>query len=651
MIQHQALSQEFDQQFDALFNELFLNEESIQNIEEVYQQLYYYYINPIDLNKADPEALKNLLVLNDFQINEFIKYRSEAGDLLSLYELQAIQGWELSDIKKILPFISIQAKEPLMRPTSMVLMRYERDLQKRWGYIKNEDGNKAYLGTPDKFLMQIRSAPNGKIRYGFIMEKDAGENLIVDKTTGRYGLDHYSGYIKIDRIKNFDILVGDYQLQFGQGLVYSSGFSLGKSGGNIATYQRVSSGIRPHTSSLESMFMRGIASSVHLPHGFKLTGFYSFNSHDAVLKDSVFSSFNTTGYHRTYSELNYSNTVKESHAGIVLEQKKQQFQYGIGFSHINLSKTWQPSDKAYNNRSFGGDELNTAFGFMTYRWQNITTFGEGAYLFNNGFGFVGGALMNLSSILQSGFIYRNYQPDFNSIYGNAIGEKSRNSNEEGFLWVINADFSKKLRGGIYLDKFSFPWLSYRISKPSSGYEYMLHLQYRPSKSTELNLQYKEEEKERDVKEGNLTVTAPFKKRQYKVRLNYSITDNLEMRSMIQGSFTAPDQNEGVALMQDVIYSRLGYKLIFRYALFDTEDFQNRQYVYENDVLYAFNFPALQGRGYKFYILAKYNISRRLKCWLRFSHLTYTDRDEIGNGNEAVKGSSLSEIKSQLIYQF
>ena len=645
-----AAAQDLDQSFDDLFNDLFLEEENVDGLEEVYQQLYYFYQNPIELNTTDAIELKKLLILDDFQVEAFLNYRKEAGELLSIYELQSIEGWQITDVKKMLPFITIHSKERISTASNVLLVRFERDLQLRKGYRKDEEGNSHYLGTPDKVLVQLRSGTGGKLQYGFTAEKDGGENLIIDRNTNRYGMDHYSGYIKINNLNNLELVIGDYQLQMGQGLVYSSGFSLGKSGGGIATYQRVSSGLRPHTSSQESTFLRGAAASLYLPKDFKLTGFVSLNAHDAVIKDTSFSSFNTSGLHRSYNELNYRNSVKERHLGLVIEQKSNNLQYGIGFSANQLSEQWRPRAQSYNYFSYAGDQLNTFFGHFNYRWQNISTFGEGAYLLGGGAGFVGGALVNLSSVVQTGFIYRNYQPDFISLYGNALGEKSRNSNERGLLWVLNADFSKKLKAGIYLDKFYFPWLSYRISKPSSGYEYMIHLQYRPSKSATLNLQYKEEEKERDLNQDNLTVTEKFKKKRYKVRLNYVINEQLEMRSMIQGSFTS-SENNGIALLQDVIYSTLQYKLIFRYSLFDTDNFQNRQYVYENDVLYAFNFPALQGTGYKFYILAKYNISKKFKCWLRFSQVTYTDRKEISSGQELVKGNKLSEAKFQVTYNF
>ncbi|HND95964.1 MAG TPA: helix-hairpin-helix domain-containing protein, partial [Chitinophagaceae bacterium] len=63
--------------------------------------------NPINLNTADADDLKLLRVLTDLQIDNLISYRNFFGNLISIYELQAIPAWEILTIKKLLPFITI----------------------------------------------------------------------------------------------------------------------------------------------------------------------------------------------------------------------------------------------------------------------------------------------------------------------------------------------------------------------------------------------------------------------------------------------------------------------------------------------------------------------------------------------------------------
>jgi hypothetical protein len=88
-------------------------------------------------------------------------------------------------------------------------------------------------------------------------------------------------------------------------------------------------------------------------------------------------------------------------------------------------------------------------------------------------------------------------------------------------------------------------------------------------------------------------------------------------------------------------------LTARYALFDTEDYDNRQYVYENDVWLAFSLPAYEGKGVRNYLLLSYKLNRHISAWVRFSHVRYTDREEIGSGYDLIEGNTRNDVKFQL----
>ena len=89
------------------------------------------------------------------------------------------------------------------------------------------------------------------------MEKDAGENLLSRNNGGRMDYFSWHVYVKPERLVE-TIVVGDYQVQFGQGLVAWQGLSLGKSS-EVQQFFRRGAGIRPYSSSGESGFNRGLA--------------------------------------------------------------------------------------------------------------------------------------------------------------------------------------------------------------------------------------------------------------------------------------------------------------------------------------------------------------------------------------------------------
>src|SRR5213596_1192204 len=82
-----------DIDLDNFIQELFQQQDKDVNYEDIYESLFQFYANPLDLNSATREDLQTLYILNDEQINQLFKYREHTGNLISLYELQVIPGF------------------------------------------------------------------------------------------------------------------------------------------------------------------------------------------------------------------------------------------------------------------------------------------------------------------------------------------------------------------------------------------------------------------------------------------------------------------------------------------------------------------------------------------------------------------------------
>lgn len=96
--------------------------------------------------------------------------------------------------------------------------------------------------------------------FGLTLEKDAGERLVWSPHTNQYDADFWSFHAMLYNQGKFEkIVVGDFQLQYGQSLVFGSGFSIGKGAETITTIRRNNTGLRPYTSVLETGFFRGAA--------------------------------------------------------------------------------------------------------------------------------------------------------------------------------------------------------------------------------------------------------------------------------------------------------------------------------------------------------------------------------------------------------
>ena len=89
----------------------------------------------------------------------------------------------------------------------------------------------------------------------------------------------------------------------------------------------------------------------------------------------------------------------------------------------------------------------------------------------------------------------------------------------------------------------------------------------------------------------------------------------------------------------------------RYVVFDTDDFDNRQYSYEKDVWLAYSLPSYYGRGVRHCAMIEYKITRSITLWLRYTQTRYTDREEIGSGLDTIKGDLASDVKFQVRMKF
>jgi hypothetical protein len=92
------------------------------------------------------------------------------------------------------------------------------------------------------------------------------------------------------------------------------------------------------------------------------------------------------------------------------------------------------------------------------------------------------------------------------------------------------------------------------------------------------------------------------------------------------------------------------RLSTRFALFQTDDYENRQYAFEKDVLYAFSIPAYHGQGYRNYYLVQFRLSPRLDLWLRYAYTQYQRQTDISSGLEQIDGPRRSDLKVQLRWQ-
>ena len=314
----------------------------------------------IDLNTPDPFILAGKLRLNPEQIQNLIIYIRKYGPLLTCYELKAIRGFDSATIQRIMPVILIKPKEekvslnPFMLIKQMkgtLLIRYGRILESQAGYFPAEDlqsSQEQYLGDPSRVLVRFNAKAAGRISLGLLAEKDAGEQLF--KGTQTQGFDHYNAYLAITSNKVLrSLIIGDYQLGFGQGLTINTSAMMTLSRGLYQPY-KFSNPIRPNTSSNESGGLRGMAADIKTGK-FSWTLFFSGKKLDARLNTDdtteQVEALITTGYHRTFAEISNKNRVQCLVYGGHASYRNHFLQVGATFFQSSFQSNFLPQNELY----------------------------------------------------------------------------------------------------------------------------------------------------------------------------------------------------------------------------------------------------------------------------------------------------------------
>ncbi len=593
-----------------------------ENKYENYAQLFS---SPLNINKATSAELRLPGILTDQQIFELGTHINKYGPLLSIYELQSIPSFDLETIRRIQPFVV--ARDPkenvdrafLHRLTSAdvyFITRWERRLESA-----NDAGN--FAGSDDRLYSKFRASSINDYSVGFTLEKDAGEEIKWQPEKKYFAFDYVSMHAQIVNKRWLrNLIAGDYQYQFGQGLILGSGFGFGKGAETITAIRKSNIGFLPYTSANEAGYMRGLATTITVFPHVNLSAFYSNTKRDASINDDStgFSSIIVSGLHRNANELLRRKAIREISYGAIAEYRRGQLEAGIILNRIEYSIPSGKASKPYNQFSFKGSHLLNSGVFFSATADNVSIFGEAAHVANGGFGMLAGALASMSRALDAAILFRNYQRSFVSIYSNALSENTKAQNEIGMYWGLKWKMNKRYTTSAYIDLFRFPWLKFGTYQPSSGSELFGRFQYQPSRKTLLYAQWRREQKRKNSpRDGPLYNITDVAKTNICLNAEYWINEKIRLKSRFQVSeINSTGYSSGMALTQDVVVKQGKFKVTARYALFDTDNFDNRQYSYESDMLMAYSFPAYQNSGTRKFLMVEYQLSKVISLWMRYA---------------------------------
>ena len=588
--------------------------------EQLQSDLYTLHESPIDLNHTSEEELSQLHFLSPRQIDDILLY-ADKHPFESLYELRMIQSLADYEIRDLLPFVQItndqsqtanalNAKDIFRYAKHEVLTRIDaRNIE------AFEGTDPMYVQTRYRFDYQRR------VIFGLQLRRPAGG----DAQSLQYG-----AYLQLRDIGHLHTLVaGNFQASFGQGLVLAPVFRSGKSA-YVTSVGQTTEGLRYYS----SVAGAGL-------HGAGATLRWEWNQSTRLDVSALYSlqRANDSTWHHLVG------------ANLTVRHKRLQVQLTA------IENIWSDSihpyrNAAYNQHYFRGYNQAVLGASARYNHGWFDVFGEVATTQNYqspipldraarqritndqsreahwGLGLIAGSRFYPTEGVSLIALYRYYSPYFDNALGYAFSETSRLGDENGGYLGFEISRLKNWRFWGYGDLFYFSGPKYGIPQyPSLGYDALFEMQYHKplnSKLSTLNYSLRLRAKQK----GGLGTYSSRAWFDYQSG-GWSLRTNIDA-NLVQSPITNEQSpiTYGVSVFQDIAYDFTPYtvhhplSLRLRLQFFDAQNWDNRIYCYEYDVLYAYSIPAVYGLGGRAFLCLRWQILPQLTLYFRASETLY-----------------------------
>ena len=276
-----------------------------------------------------------------------------------------------------------------------VFLRMADNIEDQKGYQAGADGSPpSFRGNDQQYYFRYKRHLDNKISLGIVGEKDAGEAFFEDPN--KRGFDYYAYHFYLRDYRHWlkTIVVGDFDLNMGQGLIHFDGFGSGKSS-EVINVKKGGRMLTAHTSLSEVTGFRGFGSTFKFAN-WTATLFASRKNRDAnlttagppcILRMSLLPPLSRLrGLHRTNSEIEDKHALSQTAAGMILTRNFKSGDVSLNALYQQFDSPIFRSPQLYNKFVFSGKELLNVSLDYTYVFKNIHFYGETAVSDNRRFG-------------------------------------------------------------------------------------------------------------------------------------------------------------------------------------------------------------------------------------------------------------------------
>ncbi len=580
----------------------------IEQINELYE-------NPVNINRAGRSAIAAIPFITPAQADSIIELRKKIGKFTSKSQLRRVLGREVYLLVKDIVTLHSEKKHAVVIAHRNYYPIEKLPAIESGKYAGNAlyDHNKLYYRYGNRF------------RFGAVTQKDIGEKKYTDFYTG-FG--EYTG-------NNYKFILGNYYLQFGQGLIFSSAFGSRKSALSTLPFKTNRNGGFASLSSSENTGHFGAYTTLQNFYTLEFHGFYARNIRDARISGSAITGLDYDGYHRTVSEINKQDLIEENLYGFsALINPLENISAGLIVAQTRYTPSLQSSaetlgEKAFRRQyfNFSGNRLTQYGLFYTFHEYSLRLKGELALSDQGGPGINQSLFVDLENI-EFGINYwrlsKNYQAPFGRIFDDANPFPRA---EEGFYAALALKPFKRVKLYAYKVFHRDTWRSYFNPLPASKNEWLIELNYK-LKGIALSGRVRQKEKDTFVRpENGRELRRTAKQNIFRLQADFRPLKQIKLRLRWEHTLLNPENESGTLFFQDMV-CQLPYKLQLstRLNFFRTDSYASRIYEYERDLPGSFANYALYGEGRSWYVMIKWFTLNRISLWLKLRYLYVTDTD-------------------------
>lgn len=616
--------------------------------EETYDLLCELEQHPLDINRVTREQLEELPFLSAQQIEGIMEYLWRYGRMESLSELQMVRQLDYAQRRLLTFFIYIDETETdndrQKVPKAKDIMKYghsELVASVKVPLYERKGDREGYLGPPYRHWLRYQFNYGSQVKAGIVGAQDAGEPFFANQN--KWGYDYYSMYLQLRNVGRIEsMVVGNYRVSMGMGLVMNNSFSLGK----VAMLQnlgRATYSVRAH-SSRSAGALRGLAATVDMGKGLKLTAFASYMFADATLnKDGTAATILDTDYHRTETEMNKKHNLNIMKTGGSLRYDDHGIHLGLNALYTHLDRKLKPNTSVLYRKHYpqGSDFTNMSldYGYATHK---VALNGETAIDRKGHLATINTLSLQINDVISMMALQRFYSYAYASLDAQSYSDGGKVQNESGIYVGLSWKPYPTVNLTAYTDYAWFAWAKYQVSQSSYSWDNLVQVSWQ-KRLWLINARYRLRLRQHDNTEK--TVLVNRWEHRMRASADYAVKQGLGGRLQADGYQSNGDK--GLMVSGSMSLTHKWLRLNGGVGYFHTDNYDSRLYLYEQGPLYTYSMTQFYGEGIRYWLMVRANIRKKLMFTLKGGVTNYFDRNTIGSGYQQVDKSSLTDIDVQV----